>query len=127
MRYTLILLIALVLSGCTTTQIQKAESVQAKIEAAVAANAAKIQAACADVLLVANNPLTDVAAATVPVVGQVQASVKAGCATASSIAQMATSASTVDWLASAKIVMASQGAVLPPPVAPQPIASASAQ
>src|SRR6185503_18339691 len=63
MRYILILPVALALSGCTTAQLQKAQDVQSKVEAAVAANAVKIQAACADVLLVANNPLTDVAAA----------------------------------------------------------------
>lgn len=125
MRYTLILPLAMALSDCTTAQLQKAESVQAKVEAAVAANAVKIQAACADVLLVANNPLTDVAAASVPVVGQVQGAVKAGCATAESIAVMAQSASTVDWLASAKQVMASQGTVLPAPVAPVPVAPTS--
>jgi len=106
--------IVLSLAACTAAQ-------QTAVETAVQKNAAKITTVCADVMLVANNPLTDVAAATVPVVGQVQAAVKAGCSTASGIASMAQSASTVDWLGTAKTVMQSGGKSLPAPVAPIPV------
>lgn len=107
--------------ACTPAQQTKLAADQQKIETAVAANAARITLACNDVLAVANNPLTDLAVMTVPVVAQVQAGVKGGCSTAEGIASMAQSASTVDWLQSAQVVMASKGTVLPAPVAPLPI------
>ena len=108
----------IMLAGCTMAQ-------RTAIEAAVNANARKITLVCTDVLAVANSPLTDLAAATVPVVAQVQAAVKGGCSTAEGIAAMAQSASTIDWLGTAKTVMESKGAVLPVPVAPVPIAASA--
>lgn len=102
-------------AGCTVPQ-------QAALEAAVKANAAKITAVCSDVLAVANDPATDIFAMAVPVVAQVQAGVKGGCGTAEGIAAMAQSASTVDWLGTAKTVMRSGGKVLPAPVRPAPVA-----
>lgn len=115
------LLFCATLAGCTAAQQAKLAADQAAIQKAVAANAARITLACNDVLAVANNPLTDLAAMTIPVVAQVQAGVKGGCSTAEGIASMAQSASTVDWLATARVVMQTKGAVLPVPVAPAPV------
>jgi hypothetical protein len=85
----------------------------------------KIKAFCTDVVAVANDPLTDVAAMAVPLVGQMQPASKNVCLTAEGLAAAAQSASTVPWLATAKTIMESKGAVLPPPMAPAPISPAS--
>lgn len=119
------LLSVLALTGCTPAQQAQLVASQTKIEAAVADNAAKIQAVCSDVLTVANDPLTDLAAMTVPVVAQMQASSRGVCLTAEGIAAAAKSASSVDWLSSAATVMSSQGTVLPPVVKPIPVGGAS--
>jgi hypothetical protein len=115
MRKLIALSAAIALAGCSAAQ-------QTSVEQTIAANAAKITAVCGDVLAVANSSETDIAAAIIPEVGQVQAAVKAGCGTADGIAAMAESASTIDWLGTAKTVMASKGAVLPPAIAPVPVA-----
>lgn len=118
----IILPIALALTSCTSAQIA---ADQAKVDAAVNANAANIASICKDVMTVADDPLTNLAALTVPIVAQMQASSRGVCLTAAGIAAAAKSATTAPWLSTASTVMASQGAVLPPPVAPMPITSAT--
>lgn len=118
MRRNILIGLAVLLSACTAPQ-------QAAVEAAIAKNAAKVTAVCGPILITANSPATDIVAAIVPIVAQVQAAVKGGCGTAEGIAAMAQSASSVDWLGTAKVVLESKGTVLPAPVAPAPITAAT--
>lgn len=114
MKRNILIGLAVLLSACTASQ-------QAAVEAAIAKNADAVTAACMEPLTIAYDPATDVFAAGVPVVAQIQAAIKVGCGTADGLAAMARSASTVDWLATTVAVMKSGGTVLPPPVAPAPI------
>lgn len=104
----------LTLTGCTAAQ-------QTAVSTAVARNVQRIQDACAVVLPVAQSLPANVLSSLNVVVSDVQKAVVAGCGTATGIAAMARSASTVDWLATAETVLLSKGAVLPEPVKPIPV------
>lgn len=113
MKYTA-LVTCLALAGCTASQ-------QTAVETAIATNAQKVQQACSVTLAIVDGPGVAALSAAVPVVAQVVAAVQAGCGTADGIAQMAQSASSVDWLASVNQIIQSGGKVVPAPVAPVPI------
>jgi len=109
MKKIILLTGILCLSGC------------AQVQSDVVKYQQQIQTACDDVLPIANSPEVAVAAIMSSTVDKVQKAVVAGCSDAESIAQMAKSATTVQWLGTAKTVMASGGTVLPPPVLPVPV------
>lgn len=101
----------LIAAACSSSQ-------KTAVEAFVAANNAKIQTVCADVLAIANSPITSAVGLAVPQVASAASLAHSGCDTAEAIASMAQSASSVDWLNTLKTTMATKGAVVPAPVAP---------
>lgn len=108
---------ALLLSACSPAQFQ-ADMV--KVQAALTPYEQAIQAKCAVVLPLAQSLPANVVAGLIPVVASVQAAVVGGCGTLEGIIAMANSATTKEWLDTAATVLASRGAILPPPVAPVP-------
>jgi hypothetical protein len=105
-------------SACSTAQIQDAETL-------IQQNAAKIESVCATALSVAQNPMTSIFATGSILVSDMQKAVVAGCNSADGIAEMAKSASTIDWLGSAVTVMTTGGKTIPPVVKPVLISSAN--
>ena len=115
MRRVVSLIACVALAACTTAQ-------QTAIESAVAKNAVKVQAACAVVLPIAQSLPANILSTLNIIVSDVQKAVVSGCGTADGLAAMALSASTVPWLQTAQTVLLSKGAILPPAVAPVPLA-----
>lgn len=109
------LLACLSLTGCLSAAQQTA------VESVIAKNAARVQAACAVVLPIAQSLPANVLSTLNVVVSDVQKAVVSGCGTATGLASMAQSLSSADWLGTAQTVLLSKGAVLPPPVAPVPV------
>lgn len=102
------------LSACTTAQ-------QTTIEAAIQANAAKVQSACGVTLALVNSPAAQILALAIPYLPNAILAVKAGCTTADGIASLAQSASSVDWLASINKAIETNGEEIPAPVLSIPI------
>jgi hypothetical protein len=110
----LLIVSSLGLSGCA--------SQVGAIQAALTPYETAIQNACADVLPLAE-ATPDALALSIKAVGAVKYGVIGGCATLDGIIAMAKSATTQQWLDTAKTVLQSKGAILPAPVAPVAAAS----
>jgi len=99
------------LAGCTAQE-------KAQVLGEVVTYSGKIAQFCQGVLPLAQSLPVEVAAGASVVVSDVQKAVIGGCGTAEGIAAMAQSATTLPWLATARMVLSTGGAVMPPPVAP---------